>query len=132
MDRKEAKIFLPMIQAFAEGKNIQYQKNAGEWRDMDAPNWMDTPSNYRIKPEPKYRPFYMQEECWNEMMKHQPFEWIVNQIGNKAKILYIDTDFILIAEPCKIHSYDYDEALKYFKFVDGTPFGVKEETSKTK
>ena len=26
--------------------------------------------------EPSYRPFKSQEECWNEMQKHQPFGWI--------------------------------------------------------
>lgn len=25
--------------------------------------------------EPAYRPFKDKEECWNEMLKHQPFGW---------------------------------------------------------
>lgn len=28
------------------------------------------------KIEPKYRPFRTKEECWNEMLKHQPFGWV--------------------------------------------------------
>lgn len=26
--------------------------------------------------EPSYRPFKNQEECWNEMLKHEPFGWV--------------------------------------------------------
>lgn len=77
MNRQEAKELLPIIQAFAEGKTIQYYTNlAPHWVDIDpdgAANFSSHPSKYRIKPEPKYRPFKNQNECWEEMLKHQPF-----------------------------------------------------------
>ena len=28
---------------------------------------------------PPYRPFKNQEECWDEMMKHQPFGWLIRK-----------------------------------------------------
>lgn len=32
---------------------------------------------YRInKPGVNYRPFANEEECWQEMQKHQPFGWV--------------------------------------------------------
>ena len=82
MTREEAKKLLPIIQAFAEGKTIQYETRDG-WIDLDAlyPH-SDTLSKYRIKPEPKYRPFKSQEECWNEMLKHQPFGWLSDKDGD--------------------------------------------------
>ena len=83
MNRQEAKELLPIIQAFAEGKTIQFLcSGEGEnsyWEDIE-PNesigFSDDTSKYRIKPEPKYRPFKDKEECWKEMQKHQPFGWI--------------------------------------------------------
>lgn len=35
--------------------------------------WNNT--EYRVKPEPEYRPFKDAKECWAEMQKHQPFGW---------------------------------------------------------
>ena len=71
MTREEAKELLPIIQAFAEGKTIEIYDNRG-WQDliMKSIKFDCKPSCYRIKPEPKYRPFKTKEECWNEMLKH--------------------------------------------------------------
>ena len=35
------------------------------------------------KIEPKYRPFRTKEECWNEMLKHQPFGWVKHTSSNE-------------------------------------------------
>ena len=79
MNRQEAKEWLPIIQAWAEDKPIQYQTDSGSWVDIIKDLYTDNnPSKYRIKTEPKYRPFKNQEECWQEMLKHQPFGWLRN------------------------------------------------------
>ena len=60
MTREEAKELLPIIQAYAEGKTIQYRNVVCEWEDVTIEedlSFADNPSEYRIKPEPKYRPF---------------------------------------------------------------------------
>ena len=75
MTRKEAKEMLPIIQAWADGKTIQV-KEKGRWVELCIDDFTLSPDMYRIKPEPKYRPFKSQEECWNEMLKHQPFGWV--------------------------------------------------------
>ena len=74
MNRKEATELLPIIQAYAEGKEIEIlDKTMKMWKTVMLPHF-DCDSNiYRIKPEPKYRSFKNAEECWNEMQKHQPF-----------------------------------------------------------
>jgi len=54
MNRERAKELLPIIQAFAEGKDIQWRNTTGE-------EWQSTTGNlsffdnwcYRIKPEPR-------------------------------------------------------------------------------
>ena len=119
MTREEAKEWLPIIQAWAEGKPIQYQINPGSWvtdinKDLYTSN---PPSNYRIKPEPKYRPFKAQEECWNEMLKHQPFGWVMNENGDYSCLLSINKYF---------EDKDFSYMFKTYRFVDATPFGIKE------
>ena len=113
MIREQAKELLPIIQAFAEGKTIQYKVKGG-WQDIDNPSFNDLPSEYRIKPEPTYRPFKDKEECWNEMLKHQPFGWIKNKYDQYINI-------------CSISNDNFVDWYKWYIFVDGTPFGIKEE-----
>ena len=113
MIREQAKELLPIIQAFAEGKTIQYKVKGG-WQDIDNPSFNDLPSEYRIKPEPKYRPFKSSDECWNEMLKHQPFGWLINR----------DAQYI---NPLSIgDGKDFVNWFNLYTFADGTPFGVKE------
>lgn len=75
MTREEAKELLPIMQAYAEGKTIQFL-DGGKWADVYQTDFYQSPGKYRIKPEPKYRPFRTRRECWDEMLKHQPFGWL--------------------------------------------------------
>ena len=83
MTREEAKEMLPIIKAFAEGKTIQLFTN-GIWEGAENPSFEEL-SRYRIKPEPKYRPFKRQEECWEEMLKHQTISWL-KRIRKQEKV----------------------------------------------
>ena len=115
MNRKQAKELLPIIQAFAEGKTIEIGDNIG-WKDLivESPKFDCKPSCYRIKPEPKYRPFNNAEECWAEMQKHQPFGWVKTDEGYE-KIWHVNK------------GDNFNAILKICTFADGTPFGIKEE-----
>lgn len=125
MTREEAKVLLPIIQAFAEGKVIECRTKPSalskSWQDMN--KWTEMKEiefwnniEYRIKPEPKYRPFANAEECWQEMQKHQP-------IGYTKLIGEIEYSFITDVD----NTINYSDAIKEYTFADGTPFGVKEE-----
>lgn len=221
MNGQQAKELLPIIQAFAEGKTIQYYIGAG-WIDVssdEAVDFSDNPSNYRIKPEPdknqlpikdgdimmtmgkrafiangimdsdgcpcahcginlhhdftigttirgwtsssyipaseeakkglfdkmakagykwnaktlklekiepKYRPFRSKEECWNEMLKHQPFGWVKHTSSNEyfySILEVIDDGCIFVCGPM----IPFDEVYEFNTFADGTPFGIKEQ-----
>ena len=125
MTREEAKEMLPIIQAWADGKSIQVREK-GRWVELCIDDFTRSPDRYRIKPEPKYRPFKSQEECWNEMLKHKPFGWIRNNdtqrlcnigsIGRNNYGVVIDNSILY-----------FDLAFNTCNFVDGTPFGIKEE-----
>ena len=129
MTREEVKEMLPIMQAYAEGRTIQFL-DGGKWLDLYESDFYKSPERYRIKPEPKYRPFKTKEECWNEMQKHQPFGWLKNKeresvilIGN----VYMDKEVLIV---WATNEKDYNSASMVFNkyvFADGTPFGIREE-----
>ena len=128
MTRKEAKEWLPIIQAWIEGKSIQYQTSPESgWTDINKDLYTSNPpSNYRIKPESKYRPFQSQEECWNEMLKHQSLGW-VRYDDSITAIQNIAPEGITVNDGIKTSNFYFEECLMNVKFADGTPFGIKEE-----
>lgn len=115
MTRKEISDLLPIMQAYVDGKTIQYRVNK-EWEDIDNPSFNDLPSEYRIKPEPTYRPFKNIEECWKELQKHHPVGWIKTKTG---------TQMYGIAEISENSDWKY--RFDTYTFADGTPYGIKEE-----
>ena len=135
MTREEAKVLLPIIQAFAEGKVIECRikpsalsksrQDMNEWTEMkEIEFWNNT--EYRVKSEPKYRPFKNAEECWQEIRKHDTFI--------KYKVIESSKDVYLIIQRIKtdgietdVERLDFETAFEWFTFADGTPFGVKVE-----
>ena len=128
MTREEAKEMLPIIQAWAEGKTIQV-KEKGRWVELCIDDFNRSPDMYRIKPEPKYRPFKSQEECWQEMLNHQPFGWIKSdEDGHYAMVTTVDVvegeKYIAISGN---NLWSFDDTINNYTFADGTPFGIKED-----
>lgn len=79
--------------------------------------------------EPTYRPFKSKEECWQEMIKHQPFGWVFSK--NKEAITfvyYISINYIRVNDGYTLNgwTFDYEEMFDKYTFADGTPFGIKE------
>lgn len=123
MNRQQAKELLPIIQAFAEGKTVQY-KIEGEWIQTNIPSFNPYLWEYRIKPEPQYRSFKDAEECWQEMQKHQPFGWLREKKRNvHTQIGFMYTEGI---QGTSGGSSTYKAFFDCFNFADGTPFGIKE------
>lgn len=126
MDRNEAKELLPIIKAYVEGKTIQLQHLDCTWQDAKYLN-LGRGLIYRIKPEPKYRPFKDAKECWQEMQKHQPFGWIIGKEDEHHSLI---TSIIADEEEVDINGisgFVLDEIMEHYTFVDGLPFGVKVE-----
>lgn len=125
MNRKEAAELLPIIQAYAEGKEIEiFDKTMKMWKTAMLPHF-DCDSNiYRIKPEREYRPFKDAEECWQEMQKHQPFGWVKEKERNvRTEINYIHNDGVMFS----CGSVLFERLFDIYTFADGVPFGVKVE-----
>ena len=134
MTREEAKRRAELYSALAEGKTIQILNMEGNWIDVEVKklNYIPETLKFRIKPEPKYRPFKSQEECWNEMLKHQPFSFVVNKDSvDYFSICRVFKDekgisrITFISNPYS--GWDMEIVFDRFNFADGTPFGIREE-----
>lgn len=119
---------IKVMQAYVEGKQIQY-KDDEVWIDIECPDWDWHNWEYRIKPEPNYRPFKNAEECWNEMLKHRPFGWIKSKKdGHYSMVTAVDAfvednTYIAISG----HLWSFDETMNNYTFSDGEPFGINED-----
>ena len=132
MTREEAKQLLPIIQAFAEGEIIECRTKPGtisagipnEWTEIKEIGFWNG-IEYRIKPEQKYRPFANAEECWQEMLKHQPLGWVKVQdlYRNIANVMSCSITFA----DNEARDVGYEQAFKNCTFADGVTFGVKIE-----
>lgn len=134
MDKNQAKKFYPIMQAFAEGKVIECRTKPSLVEGTDVPNdwtemkeiefWNNT--EYRIKPEIKSRPFKNAEECWAEMLKHQPFGWIKSNVFEYVGA--IRSVSFELNNLCVSDSYvTFKEGFDNYTFIDGTPFGTNVE-----
>lgn len=127
MTREEAKTMLPIIQAYAEGKEIEiFDKTTKMWKTAMLPHFDCDSKNYRIKPEPKYRPFKDEKECWTEMQKHQPFGWVKDKKdGYYVLITAVDNgDYMSLSGNS---GWSFYSLMKDYTFTDDIPFGIKVE-----
>lgn len=110
-----------------EGKTIEKKSildNESKWCEVLLPTFNIATSNYRIKPESKYRPFKNKKECWQEMLKHQPFGWVTD--GPRiCNVICIREDGILANTNVNGSFYEFESSI-HLKFADGKTFGIKE------
>ena len=128
----EIQRLMPIFQAMAEGRTIQV-KNGNGWIDIDGDedglnldSLIGYQDHFRIKPEPKYRPFKDAEECWQEMLKHQPFGVVKDKYFANYQTHRAFT--CLITNGCDFGGYEdetFESCFKNLLFADGFPFGVK-------
>lgn len=130
MDRNQAKQLLPIIQAYAAGETIQSRCVKGDtslWYDDEDPSF-DDDFEYRIKPDCKpesktdvnYRPFANVEECWQELLKHEPFGWVKDTEANEYLNVYCISN--------SASSIDlFGRMFKRCIFIDGSSYGIKVE-----
>ena len=136
MTREEAKRRAELYSALAEGKAIQVQNpvtSKWEYLDINKIGEFMEELNYRIKPEPQYRPFKSQEECWNEMLKHQPFGWVKSKYKGYFHLIGLVQwaskleDVMITFATSEQLARSSRSLFEDFTFADGTPFGIMEE-----
>ena len=127
-NKEEVKSVMNILQAFADGKTIQaIDPYDDEWVDQAGLNFKALfEGQYRIKPEPKFRPFENAEECWQEMLKHQPVGFM--KFKDTESGYYMLTSIARgVGVGINDSLFSYDRVFDDYTFADGTPFGVKVE-----
>ena len=117
--REHWKTILPVIQAFVDGKDIEYLDSSKKWEKATSLNFNDAPHRYRVKPEPSWRPF----RDAKEFEPHRD-RW-VREIAFEHELHRIDSYSLEIVEINYTHQ-SWDIAFERVVFEDGTPFGVLE------
>lgn len=128
MRRQEAREILKMLdvlQAFADGKEIEFLGGGCvDWRSGGDMLAFTLPAScYRIKAEPKYRPFRDGREAEPAIVK---CPWVrlksddgtttrdmITSFNDRGCFLYYNASLT-----------PWDEMLGRYEFIDGTPFGV--------
>jgi hypothetical protein len=138
MNRIEAREFYPILQAFAEGRVIECRTKPSAlgkgWQDMN--NWTEMKDivywdnvEYRIKPEPTYRPFRDGAECW-EIVQKEGFDWVKikgDPMNTSVGIAEVNECNMFLSGSRSEEPLDYKQAFNVLTFLDGEPFGMKEE-----
>ena len=131
MTTEEIRDAAKVMEAYANGKKIQFRKGINEWINTPYPLFNWDKFTYRVKPEPKYRPFKGQEECWQEMHKHPDFGWIKGNVTGEYKqvirVFGCKTELIFNISYNSPADYSPEMMFSCYTFTDGTPFGIKEE-----
>lgn len=79
-----------------------------------------------------YRPFKDKNECWNEMLKHQPFGWVKSKDNGNFSLIgfvqwysYFEDVMVTFAASEQI-ARSASALFEKYTFADGTQFGIKE------
>ena len=122
MTREEARKTLPIIKAWAEGREVECAADGILWVRLAGDDIrLDVPAeHYRVVP--RYRPFRDNRECMKALQEHGPL--IDRMTGATCFVsVLLDSYFYINGEEEKI---TYDKGFKRFVFGAGEPFGVKE------
>jgi hypothetical protein len=120
MTREHVKAMLPIIQAFAEGKKIQFRlHNTRPWGDTNEQiglSFTYLPDQYRIKPEPKLVPFTYDD--------HSLFSgrWIKPRTG-RGDTAYLITNYSNVGVLAGGMDTRWKGLLVDYVFIDNTPCG---------
>lgn len=125
MNREKTAECIKIMQAFVDGKQIEFKDCMGHWSEAKNPLWdWDSGAMYRIKPKPEYRPFKDENECRQEMLKHTAFGYVTTR-NQYYSIAYFNYRGATLSVGKELIDFSYEEMLE-FTFLDGTPFGIKD------
>lgn len=88
MIKEETKQAIAIMQAYVNGKDIEYKSYDDDWRKTNDPNQNQLSTKYRIEPKEKYRAYNCIEEFLQAMKEHGPY--IKNKSINNELSLIIN------------------------------------------
>ena len=120
MSGETTKQMIEVMQAFADGKAIQYRLRSAEgyWCDIEWPIWAWDTSDYRIKPETKPSHNF---KAWDAVIAKKLCDGRPLAAGDIKIIRSIDTDELCFENSIKGDAKDYisvDDVLWYWEHLD--------------
>ncbi|MDO4800917.1 MAG: hypothetical protein Q4A15_02005 [Prevotellaceae bacterium] len=123
---------IKVMQAYVDGKQIQTRAALfkGNWVDVNIePSWDWMINYYRIKSEPKYRPYkdtsemiadYKERFCVNVSGYTMPLIWISYKHGGSETLI---SKFYLDSVESGMWAYKMDDLYLDYTYLDGSPVG---------
>lgn len=133
MTREEARKAAEVMLAYANGEEIEIAYSNSSYQTVTSPEFDWGKVEYRVKPKPIYRPFKDKEECWNEMLKHQPFGFVKSKVKGYFHLIGLvqwssELEDVMITFATSEQLARSSRSLfEDFTFADGAQFGIKEE-----
>lgn len=134
MKIEEAKESIEVMIAYTNGKPIQFRRKdrSDTWHDTNEPIFDWDSCDYRVKPEPKYRPFKNADEAFVESKKHDFYIKCIGMLGNGEPLHKHSTYFkigTINDEAVHIGWFEtYGFLMRNYVWADDkTPCGIKED-----
>ena len=134
MTKEETKKAIEVMQGFCDGKQIQIKKFGDDvWQYVNVPVWDFLTFEYRIKPEPKVRPYKNAKEFLQAQKEHGMYIFEHENInGEVFEYYWIPTIVTDTFVEVRDYRLSYEEFLKKngnstYSWQDGTPCGIEEE-----
>ena len=111
VDMKTLKEKIAVMQAFADGREIEYYYPSTEkWYKTKDPVWDWNTNDYRVKESPEYIPFTFEDAEFliGKVVKSKDEDWI-------EMLIFFDKDYA--------SNITYEALLMDFTFLDGSPCG---------
>lgn len=115
MERAETEEAIAIMQAWVDGKTIQYKYRTEHsvWTDIiGIPKWSWIDTQYRVKPRAVYRPYDSPKECLNDLRCDG---WLRRREGATYYTRICNLD----------EHINYQKMFREYTYIDGTPFGLK-------
>lgn len=129
---------IEIMRAYEEGKRIECNGGFGwkEWILPQEPVWDWGKNNYRVKEEPKFRPYENTEEMINDFCERsgakrskmgEPFIWVklknpaLKELKIREMVVGVTTKEVAIGNGNE--EYNMDELFETYTFLDGSPCG---------
>lgn len=126
-----------VMQAYAEGKKIQYKlsRSSQQWDDWTLPrdpSWNWDELDFRIKPEHTYRPYKDTEEMIADFKKRfnvkvpqyaLPMIWVEHKTTNRQSLIsMLNIQKVILFGLL----WDMERLFDECTYLDGSPCGIKE------
>lgn len=115
-----------LFETWLDGKTIQFKSDTGEWLTISYPTWESQVIEYRVKPEPKTKPYDNEAQIYAAAQLHG---WYIKAKGadpGAASKLFIRSDSVVLVGS-RTTWYSFYDLWASCEWKDGTPCGVVEE-----